>query len=142
MRDSPGYWSSKVTLQAGSGLVSIIVPARTTIFVIVEDAGAGCVAFPYEGVRNTFAYSQLCMHYRCHIMRDVTTIQLEKSVVEELRRLKMYPRQTYNELIMHLVRLAKSVRASNQYDEFLHKVQQEKMRELWDNTYDEEWEDA
>jgi len=75
-------------------------------------------------------------------MRDVTTIQLEKSVVEELRRLKMYPRQTYNELIMHLVRLAKSVRASNQYDEFLHKVQQEKMRELWDNTYDEEWEDA
>jgi len=75
-------------------------------------------------------------------VRDVTTIQLEKSVVEELKKLKVHPRQTYNELIMHLVKLAKSVRANNQYDEFLHKVQQEKMRELWDNRYDEAWEDA
>jgi len=30
----------------------------------------------------------------------------------------------------------------NQYDEFLHKIQQEKMRELWDNKEDEVWENA
>ncbi len=75
-------------------------------------------------------------------MRDVTTIQLEKSVVEALKELKEYPRQTYNELIQRLIQLAKNVKMTNQYDEFLHKVQQSKMRELWDNKYDEEWDDA
>jgi len=29
-----------------------------------------------------------------------------------------------------------------QYDEFLNKVQQAKMRELWDNQDDEDWENA
>lgn len=27
-------------------------------------------------------------------------------------------------------------------DEFLHKIQQEKMQELWDNAEDGEWENA
>ncbi|MDP3734409.1 MAG: METTL5 family protein [Nanoarchaeota archaeon] len=30
----------------------------------------------------------------------------------------------------------------NQYDEFLHKIQQPKMKELWDNKDDEVWENA
>jgi len=30
----------------------------------------------------------------------------------------------------------------NQYDEFLHKIQQEKMKEIWDNKKDEIWEKA
>lgn len=34
--------------------------------------------------------------------------------------------------------MAKKVK--NQYDGFLHKIQQEKMRELWDNEHDEVWE--
>ena len=34
------------------------------------------------------------------------------------------------------------LREKNQYDEFLHKIQQEKMKELWDNEEDKEWEDA
>ena len=29
---------------------------------------------------------------------------------------------------------------NNNYDEFLHKIQQEKMKELWDNDKDEYWE--
>jgi len=33
-------------------------------------------------------------------------------------------------------------KTKNQYDEFLHKIQQEKMRELWGNERDEEWEKA
>ena len=28
----------------------------------------------------------------------------------------------------------------NQYDEFLHKIQQHKMKELWANKEDEDWE--
>ncbi len=30
----------------------------------------------------------------------------------------------------------------NQYDAFLHLIQQTKMKELWDNLEDEEWEKA
>ena len=32
------------------------------------------------------------------------------------------------------------MKQNNQYDKFLHKVQQEKMRELWDNKENESWE--
>lgn len=75
-------------------------------------------------------------------MSDVTTIQLDKSVVKALKGIRKYPRQTYNELILHLIEFSKDVRMKNQYDEFLHKIQQPKMRELWDNGEDEVWENA
>jgi rRNA pseudouridine-1189 N-methylase Emg1 (Nep1/Mra1 family) len=71
-----------------------------------------------------------------------TTIQLDKSVLEALKEVKEYPRQTYNELIEHMVKLFRSVKEHNQYDEFLHKVQQSKMQDLWDNKEDEAWENA
>jgi len=35
-----------------------------------------------------------------------------------------------------------SIKSKNQYNEFLHKVQQAKMKELWDNKEDEAWEHA
>ena len=73
-------------------------------------------------------------------MSSVTTIQLDKSAVNALKEIKEYPRQTYNELILHLVELSKKTKAKNQYDEFLHKIQQPKMTELWDNAEDEAWE--
>ncbi|KAA0004581.1 MAG: hypothetical protein FE039_03100 [Thermoplasmata archaeon] len=75
-------------------------------------------------------------------MDNPTTIQLDKSVVEALKQIKEYPRQTYNELISHMIELFKNVKKRNQYDEFLHKIQQQKMKELWDNKEDEAWEDA
>ena len=30
----------------------------------------------------------------------------------------------------------------NQYDEFLHKIQQPKMKEIWDDEEDEVWDDT
>ena len=75
-------------------------------------------------------------------MVDVTTIQLNKSVVKEMKEIKEYPRQTYNELITQLVEFKKSVKMKNQYNEFLHKIQQTKMKELWDNKEDNDWENA
>ncbi len=75
-------------------------------------------------------------------MSNVTTIQLEKNVVEELKKTKHYPRQTYSEIIRELTKVYRACKVRNQYDEFLHKIQQEKMRELWDNKEDEEWENA
>ncbi len=75
-------------------------------------------------------------------MADVTTVQLDKSIVKALKEMKEYPRQTYNELILHLIELAKNLKMRNQYDEFLHKIQQPKMKELWGGEEDEVWEDV
>jgi hypothetical protein len=75
-------------------------------------------------------------------VNNVTTIQLDKSVVDSLKKNKEYPRQTYNELISHMIEIFTNVKKRNQYDEFIHKIQQEKMKELWHNKEDEAWEDA
>ena len=69
-----------------------------------------------------------------------TTIQLDKQVVQMLQKNRQYPRQTYNELIKNLITILQNIKQRNQYDEFLHKIQQPKMKELWDNEEDEAWE--
>ncbi|MHA2246108.1 MAG: DUF7557 family protein [Candidatus Hodarchaeales archaeon] len=71
-----------------------------------------------------------------------TTIQIDKEILDALKELKNHPRQTYNELISELINFYKNVSINNQYDEFLHKIQQEKMLELWDNKEDEAWENV
>ena len=71
-----------------------------------------------------------------------TTVQIDKETLETLKELKTHPRQTYNELILELIKFYKNVSINNQYDEFLHKIQQEKMKELWDNKEDEVWENV
>ena len=75
-------------------------------------------------------------------MKEATTIQLNKSIVKELKNIKKYPRETYNETISGLIKLAKESKKRTQYDEFLHRIQQAKMKELWDNPEDESWQDA
>lgn len=73
---------------------------------------------------------------------NATTIQLDKTLVKSLKEAREHPRQTYNELIKEMVEVFKTIKKRNQYDEFLHKIQQAKMRELWDNKEDEAWENA
>ncbi|MFH1399760.1 MAG: hypothetical protein ABIG95_06665 [Candidatus Woesearchaeota archaeon] len=73
---------------------------------------------------------------------STTTIQLDKEVVSSLKQIKEYPRQTYNDLVKDMIQVFARVKQRNQYDEFLHKIQQVKMRELWDNKEDEAWENA
>lgn len=75
-------------------------------------------------------------------MKDATTIQLKKSIVKDLKSIRKYPRETYNETISDLIKLAKDFKRRRQYDEFIHKIQQAKMKELWDNEEDEAWKDA
>ena len=75
-------------------------------------------------------------------MKEATTIQLKKSVVKELKNIRKYPRETYNETISDLIKLAKESKNRTQYDEFLHRIQQAKMKELWDNPEDEAWQDG
>ena len=73
---------------------------------------------------------------------QVSTIQLDKQTIEQLKRAKEYPRQTYNELLEKMSKLFIELKKRNQYDEFLHKIQQSKMKELWDNKQDDAWERA
>ena len=75
-------------------------------------------------------------------MRSKSTIMLDKETINMLKRAKEYPRQTYDELLRKISRLFIEIRKRNQYDEFLHKVQQPKMKELWDNEDDEAWENV
>lgn len=83
-------------------------------------------------------------NYRRCIVSDeeVTTIQLKKALVKELKNIRRYPRETYNETISNLIKVAKESKTRRQYDEFLHTIQQLKMKELWDNQEDEAWDHA
>ena len=87
-------------------------------------------------------YSELYINYRRCILKEATTIQLKKSLVKELKSIRKYPRETYNETISNLIRIAKESKKRSQYDEFIHTIQQVKMKELWDNEEDEAWEHA
>ena len=75
-------------------------------------------------------------------MTKLTTIQLEKETVAELKEVKEYPEQTYNMLIERMIHVFVAVKERNQYDKFLHQMQQQKMKELWDNKEDEAWENV
>jgi len=75
-------------------------------------------------------------------MNNQSTIILDKEVINELKKTKEYERQTYNDLLKRMIKIFKEAKKRNQYDEFLHKIQQPKMKELWDNKEDEAWENA
>ena len=75
-------------------------------------------------------------------MLNKTTIQIRKSSLDLLKLHKTHPRETYDDVISKLIKFYDSLQENNQYDEFLHKIQQMKMKELWDNDEDEEWENA
>ena len=75
-------------------------------------------------------------------MSKQSTIILDKEVINLLKNTKEYERQTYNELLKRMIKMFKEAKERNQYDEFLHKIQQPKMKELWDNKEDEVWENV
>ncbi len=68
-------------------------------------------------------------------MSELTSIQLKKSLVRELKKMKA-PSQTYDALLREMCKVFKKVKGE---DSFLMRIQQEKMREIWDNKYDEVW---
>ena len=70
---------------------------------------------------------------------DVTTIQLDKSVVDELKRLKRYRRETYSETIFNLIKNADETR---EFGTFVQKAQEERMRKLWEEGDYSGWERA
>ena len=81
------------------------------------------------------------MHSWLYMARH-STILIEKRIISLLKEAREHPRQTYNELLEKMANLFIKMKERNQYDEFLHKIQQEKMKEIWDNKEDEDWENA
>ena len=75
-------------------------------------------------------------------MHNESTILLDKDTINLIKKAKEHPRQTYNELIRKMIKLFLELKKRNQYDEFLHKIQQPKMKELWNNEEDEDWENV
>ncbi|MBS3066304.1 hypothetical protein J4205_00625 [Candidatus Pacearchaeota archaeon] len=73
-------------------------------------------------------------------MAEQSTILLDKKVIELLKKAKEHSRETYNEIIEKMALVFINSKKKDQYDKFLHEIQKEKMKEIWDNKYDEIWE--
>ena len=58
-----------------------------------------------------------------------------------LKEVKDHERQTYNEVIYNMACILKKLKERNQYDEFLHKIQMPKMKEIWGNKEDDIWDE-
>jgi len=71
-----------------------------------------------------------------------TTIQISEKLRIKLQEAKDTPRQTYEELILEMITVFERIKKNNEYDKFLHNIQKNKMKELWDNKKDEVWENA
>ena len=70
---------------------------------------------------------------------EITTIQLKKSVVRALREIKKYPRETYSETILRLIAVAQE---RKEFDLFVQRAQEHKMKELWGEGDYSGWEHA
>ncbi len=70
---------------------------------------------------------------------EITTIQLKKSVVQALKNVKRYPRETYNEIILRLINEAKE---TEDLGIFVQKAQETKMKEIWSEGDYSGWENA
>ena len=70
---------------------------------------------------------------------EVTTIQLERSVLEALKRVKRYPRETYSETILNLIKIADETR---ELETFVQRSQEERMKQLWEEGDYSGWEHA
>jgi hypothetical protein len=70
---------------------------------------------------------------------EVTTVQLNKSVVMALKHIKKYPRETYNEVIMDLIKTAEEIK---DLDKSVQEAQKAKMKELWGEGDYSAWEHA
>jgi hypothetical protein len=75
-------------------------------------------------------------------MKGISTIQLDKSLIQKLREAKEYPEQTYNSLLEKMLNIFEQVKKSDHNDKYLYQIQQQKMKELWNNKEDEAWENA
>jgi len=68
---------------------------------------------------------------------NVTTIQVDRSVVDALKKLKRYRRETYSEVILNLI---KNIQETRELETFVQKAQEIMMKELWEEGDYSGWE--
>lgn len=68
---------------------------------------------------------------------NVTTIQVDRSVVDALKKLKRYRRETYSEVILNLI---ENIQETRELETFVQKAQEIKMKELWEEGDYSGWE--
>ncbi len=73
------------------------------------------------------------------IKSEITTIRIERSVLNELKKIKRYPRETYSETILNLI---KNAEEAKELGIFLQKAQKERMKKLWEEGDYSGWERA
>ncbi len=73
------------------------------------------------------------------IKSEITTIRIERSVLNELKKIKRYPRETYSETILNLI---KNAEEAKELGIFLQKAQEERMKKLWEEGDYSGWERA
>ena len=66
-----------------------------------------------------------------------TTIQVDKVIKDQLEDLKIHPREPYSDVISRLLQLC--VDSKEEYLKLVYRIQEQKMRELWDNEEDSVW---
>ncbi len=73
------------------------------------------------------------------IKSEITTIRIERSVLNELKKIKRYPRETYSETILNLI---KNAEEAKELGIFVQKAQEERMKKLWEEGDYSGWERA
>ena len=68
---------------------------------------------------------------------NVTTIQVDRSVVDALNKLKRYRSETYSEVILNLI---KNIQETRELETFVQKAQEIKMKESWQEEDYSGWE--
>ena len=74
-------------------------------------------------------------------MTSTTSIQLQRQHFQSLKKLKEYPGQSYDEIIVKLIQNFEKRKLTPE-DLSLLSIQKGKMKEIWDNKEDEAWENA
>ncbi|TFG18502.1 MAG: hypothetical protein EU530_09185 [Promethearchaeota archaeon] len=68
-----------------------------------------------------------------------TTIQIDEAIKDRLKNLKIHPREPYSDVISRLLALYHD--SKDDYLKLVQRIQERKMKELWDNEDDQIWDD-
>ena len=66
-----------------------------------------------------------------------TTIQVDTEIKNQLENLKIHPREPYSDVIARLLQICED--SKEEYQKLVHRTQEQKMREVWDNKEDSAW---
>ncbi len=77
-------------------------------------------------------YESSKLHKKC-------SIKIGKNPLDLLKTARDFPRQSYNDVILKILKIHLRNRADNQKDEFIQEFQQSMMRELWEDAENNAW---